>query len=147
MIEIRYLVPGEVELVGDILGLARLHQGNGFYLVAWEGEEPIGHLHLALTDPPEMQDVQVASHHHRRGVAKALIAAAEAEAWARGFHSMRVSFSSGNGPAQSLYGRCGYSDAGLEPKHVKGTIHIRTGPIEVDDVLVYWQKMNPTDGQ
>jgi len=145
MIEIRVLDPSEAELVGDALGLARLHQGNGFYLVAWEGEEPIGHLHLALTDPPEMQDIQVASHHRRRGVAKALIAAAEEEAWTRGFKCMRVSFSIGNQPAESLYGRCGYADSGLEPKHVKGTIQIRTGPIEVDDVLVYWEKQRPAD--
>jgi hypothetical protein len=49
--EIRPLVPEEVERVGAVLGLARLEQGDGFYLVAWEDEEPIGHAYLALTDP------------------------------------------------------------------------------------------------
>jgi hypothetical protein len=36
MFELRSLKPEEVEVVGDALGLARLHQGNGFYLVTWE---------------------------------------------------------------------------------------------------------------
>jgi GNAT superfamily N-acetyltransferase len=144
MIEVRVLNLTETELVGDALGLARLHQGGGFYLVAWEGDEPIGHLHLALTDPPELQDLQVASGHRRRGVAKALIAEAETEAWSRGCNRMRVTFAIGNGAAQNLYSQCGYADAGLEPKHVKGTIHIRTGTIEVDEMLAIWEKLRLT---
>ena len=56
---VRRLVDDEVERVVTVLGLARLYQGNGFYLVAWENEEPLGHAYLALTDPPELQDVQV----------------------------------------------------------------------------------------
>lgn len=146
MIDVRVLDAREVDAVAGVLGLARLHQGNGFYLVAWEGDEPIGHLHLALTDPPELQDVEVASNHRRRGVAQALIATAEAEAWGRGCNCLRVSFATHNEPAQTLYRRCGYGDAGLEPRHVKGTIHIRTGAIEVDEVLVTWEKMRPTKG-
>ena len=53
------LAAAEEERVGAVLGLARLGQGGGFYLVAWEGEEPLGHAYLALTDPPELQDVAV----------------------------------------------------------------------------------------
>ena len=74
----------QVERVLTALGLARLHQGDGFYLVAWNGDAPLGHLHLALTDPPHLQDLEVARDHQRRGVAKALIAAAEREARDRG---------------------------------------------------------------
>ena len=140
MIQVRVLEPVEVKVVGDALGLARLHQGNGFYLVAWQGDVPVGHLHLALTDPPELQDVQVASDHRRRGVATALISAAENEAWVRGYRCMRVSVGIHNEPAQSLYRLCGYADVGLEPRHVKGTIEIRTGSIEVDEVLITWEK-------
>lgn len=36
---IRPLALEEVERVADVLGLARLHQGDGFYLVAWDGDE------------------------------------------------------------------------------------------------------------
>jgi GNAT superfamily N-acetyltransferase len=138
--KIRVLNPEEVELVGNALGLARLHQGNGFYLVAWRADEPAGHLHLALTDPPELQDVQVAAGHRRRGVAKMLIAAAEREARARGFTRIRVDVAIDNDPAQALYRTIGFSDIGLDPRPVKGTIVIRTGPIEVDDVLITWEK-------
>jgi GNAT superfamily N-acetyltransferase len=72
--EIRPLDSSEVEAVGEVLGLARLHQGDGFYLVAWQDVAPIGHLHLALSDPPELQDVAVRPSHQRRGVATALVA-------------------------------------------------------------------------
>src|SRR5512133_3887252 len=91
--EIRPLSSDEVARVGDVLGLARLNQGDGFYLVAWEGEEPLGHLHLALTDPPELQDVAVRVQHRRRGVASALTEAAEQEARARGFDRVRLTVS------------------------------------------------------
>jgi GNAT superfamily N-acetyltransferase len=134
--EIRVLNPEEVEQVGNALGLARLYQGNGFYMVAWRGDEPAGHLHLGLTDPPELQDVQVAAGHRRRGVAKMLIAAAEREARARGFTRIRVDVAIDNDPAQALYRTSGFSNIGLDPRPVKGTIVIRTGPIEVDDVLI-----------
>ena len=76
---IRPLALEEVERVTAVLGLARLHQGDGFYLVAWEGDEPLGHVYLALTDPPELHDVSVRTEHRRRGVASTLIAAAERE--------------------------------------------------------------------
>jgi len=77
---VRRLDDEEVERVAAVLGLARLNQGDGFYLVAWEDEEPLGHAHLALSDPPELQDVSVRPEHRRRGVATILTAAAEAEA-------------------------------------------------------------------
>ena len=138
--KIRVLKAEDVEQVGDALGLARLDQGDGFYLVAWRDDEPAGHLHLALTDPPELQDVQVGAGHRRRGVATMLVAAAEREARARGFTRIHVDVAVDNHPAQALYRTCGFSDIGLAPRPVKGTIVIRTGPIEVDDVLVTWGK-------
>ena len=138
--KVRVLKPEDVEQVGNALGLARLGQGNGFYLVAWRDDEPVGHLHLALTDPPELQDVQVAAGHRRRGVARMLVVAAEREARARGFTRIRVDVAIDNHPAQALYRTCGFSDLGLDPRPVKGTVVIRTGRIEVDDVLVTWGK-------
>jgi GNAT superfamily N-acetyltransferase len=82
--EIRQLADDEVTRVGVGLGLARLDQGDGFYVVAWEGDEPIGHAYLALTDPAELQDVAVREEQRHRGVAVALAEAAEREAAARG---------------------------------------------------------------
>ncbi len=123
-----------------LLGLARLDQGDGFYLVAWDGDQPAGHAHLALTDPPELQDVEVSARYRRRGVGSALTAAAEAEAQRRGFDRLRVTVSVDNAAAQALYRTLGYGDAGMPPRRVLGTVMIRTGPLEVDDTLLTWDK-------
>lgn len=138
--EIRPLDPSERESVGGVLGLARLHQGDGIYLVAWLEGEPLGHAHLALSDPPELQDVAVRPEYRRRGIGSALTAHAEGEARTRGFDRLRLGVSVDNAAAQALYRRCGYTDAGIGLKRMKGTIEIRTGPIEVDDTLMTWEK-------
>ena len=140
---IRPLVADDTDRVAAVLGLARLYQGDGFYLVAWEGDEPVGHLHLALTDPPELQDVSVRPEYRRTGVARRLTAAAEQEAQARGHATLRLTVGIDNHPAQELYRSCGFADAGLAPVRVKGRIHIRTGPIDVDDTLLVWEKALP----
>ncbi|HEU0192885.1 MAG TPA: GNAT family N-acetyltransferase [Gaiellales bacterium] len=141
--QIRRLAPDEVEAVGSVLGLARLNQGDGFYLVAWEGAEPAGHAYLALTDPPEMQDVEVRAEFRRRGAASALAAAVEAEAGRRGHTILRITVSAGSEQAQALYHRLGYADTGLPAVRVKGVVQIRTGPLEVDDTLLTWEKPLP----
>jgi ribosomal protein S18 acetylase RimI-like enzyme len=138
--QVRRLAEGEADPVGSVLGLARLHQGDGFYLVAWDGDEPAGHAHLALTDPPEVQDVEVREAFRRRGVATALCAAAEAEARAAGFDRLTVTVSAHSPAAQALYERLGFADTGTPPRRVVGTIQIRTGPLEVDDTLLLWEK-------
>ena len=137
---IRELAPDEVERVAAVLGLARLHSENGVYLVAWDGDEPLGHARLAYKDPPELQDVEVRVEHRRRGVASALTLAAEREAAAHGHDRLRLTVSDANDAAQALYRGLGYADAGLPPKRVQGTIQIRTGPLEVDDTLLTWEK-------
>jgi len=143
--EIRRLAETEVERVGAVLGLARLHQGDGFYLVAWDGGEPLGHAHLALHDPPELQDVSVRPEHRRRGVAGDLTRAAEREAAARGHDRLRLEVSIGEAAAQALYRKLGYVDAGLPPRRVQGTVLIRTGSLEVDDTLLTWEKRLAVD--
>ena len=140
MWQIRELTPDEVQRVGAVLGLARLGQGNGYYLVAWEDDEPLGHAHLALTDPPELQDVSVRLEHRRRGVATALASAAEQAILARGFDRLRLSVSVDNDAALELYRHLGYGDVGIPPRRVQGTIQIRTGPIEVNDTLLTLEK-------
>ena len=140
MVDTRPLEPHEIDSVASVLGLARLHQGDGFYLVAWRGDEPLGHVHLALTDPPELQDVSVRAEHRRQGVATALLGHAEDEARARGFDRVVLGVSVDDAAAQALYRRNGYVDSGAAPRRVKGTIEIRTGPIDVDDTLLTWEK-------
>jgi [ribosomal protein S18]-alanine N-acetyltransferase len=138
--EIRPLATEEVETVGAVLGLHRLEQGDGFYLVAWEDREPLGHAYLALTDPPELQDVSVRLEHRRRRIASALSLAAQEAAKARGFDRLTLTVSVDNEPAQALYEALGFVDAGVPPKRVQGTIELRTGPIEVEDTVLTWEK-------
>lgn len=138
--EIRPLADEEVDRVGAVLGLARLGNDDGFYLVAWERDEPLGHAFLALTDPPELQDVSVREEYRRRGVASALTEAAEREVLDRGFDRLTLTVSIDNDAAQALYRGLGYVDFGVPPRRVQGTIHIRRGPLEVDDTLLTWQK-------
>ena len=93
---IRPLADNEVDRVGAVLGLARLYQGNGFYLVAWQDEEPLGHAYIALTDPAELEDVSVRPEYRRRGVGSALTLAAERVARDRGFGRLRLEVSQDN---------------------------------------------------
>jgi GNAT superfamily N-acetyltransferase len=141
-LEIRPLRPDARERVlAAGLGLARLPRDDGsFYLVAWKGEEPVGHAHLALTDPPELQDVEVLPAHRRQGIATALTRVAEREALARGHAVLTLTVSVDNEAAQAVYRALGYRDTGDPPRRVRGTIQIRSGPLEVDDTLLTWRR-------
>lgn len=137
---IRQLADDEVDRVAAVLGLARLGGSDGFYLVAWHGEDPLGHAFLAMSEPPEIQDVDVREPHRGFGVGSALIRAAEAQAAARGFDVIRVTVSVDNAAAQALYRKLLYFETAVPPRRVVGTILIRTGSIEVDDTLLTWEK-------
>lgn len=140
--DVRPLRPAETQRVlAAGLGLARLPRDDGsFYLVAWKGDEPLGHAHLALTDPPELQDVEVLPAHRRQGVATALTRAAERETLARGHAVLTLTVSVDNEAAQAVYRRLGYRDSGAPPHRVQGTVQIRSGLLEVDDTLLTWQR-------
>lgn len=123
-------------VIASGLGLARLPRDDGsFYLVAWDGDEPLGHAHLALTDPPEVQDVEVLERHRGRGIGTALVEEAGREAAARGFDLLTITVSTAKPEVQALYERVGFRDAGLPLRRVAGTVQIRTGPLAVDDTL------------
>ena len=140
VLTIRQLAEQEIDRVGSVLGLARLGAGTGFYLVAWEDDEPVGHGYVAFTDPPELGDVFVLPQHRRRGIATALTAAAERAVAARGSDRLRLSYGVANDAARTVYERSGYVDAGLPQKRVTGAITIRGERVEVDDTLVYLEK-------
>ncbi len=140
--KIRQLATDDVERVlAAGLGLARLPlKGDDLYLVAWQGEEPLGHAHLTIADPPELGDVEVRPEHRRRGVATALAHEAEREARKRRYRRLHLTVSSTHEGPQALYRGLGYVDAGLPPKRVQGTVRIRSGLLEVDDTLLTWEK-------
>jgi [ribosomal protein S18]-alanine N-acetyltransferase len=137
---IRALAPYEVDVVGSVLGLARLHQGDGEYLVAWDGTAPVGHVHVTRGEPPEVQDLEVLASVRRRGIATALLLAAEAHCRSRGAARVRCDVSVDSPAARALYASLGYLDVGIAPRRVVGRIEIRTGPIDVDDTLLTLEK-------
>jgi GNAT superfamily N-acetyltransferase len=140
LIDIRKLTNGDVALIGDRLPLARLG-GKGTYLVAWEDGEPVAHAHISWTRTklgvPEIQDVFVREHRRRRGFGTAVTLAAERLVRARGAKRISLGTSIDNRAARRLYKKLGYRDSGLDPERVQGTIMIRGGPLEVDDMIIY----------
>ena len=119
------------------------------YLVAWDGNEPIGNAHIAWENTklgvPEVQDVFVVPGQRRRGVATKLMRHAEQLAAIRGHACISLSYGIANEAARRLYERLGYTDAGLPLQRVEGTITIRGEPMEIDDTLIYLVKDLPVD--
>jgi GNAT superfamily N-acetyltransferase len=141
VVEVRFLAEDEVDLVCARLPVSRLGKPGGSYLVAWEDDEPVGHAYLdRRVDPPEMQDVYVAEPFRRRGVATALTAAAERAVAADGHAALSLTVSERNATAIALYERLGYRRTHDPPEHVHGTVQLRTGPLEVDDILLRYEK-------
>ena len=114
------------------------------YLVAWIGDDPVGHAHVAWSGTklavPEIQDVYVAEARRRSGIGSALTSACEALARSRGHDRISLGYSIDNDPARMLYEKSGYTDSGIGSVRVKGTILLRGRPFEIDDTLVYLVK-------
>ena len=148
LIDIRELTEADVERIGERLPLARL-DNHQTYLVAWDGDEPIGHAHIAWAPTqlgvPEIQDVFVRPERRREGVARTLTLAAERLAAGRGHVRVSLGHSVASDGARRLYEGLGYHDAGLEPQRLAGTIVMRGKPVEVDDTIVYLVKDLPVD--
>ena len=135
-LEIRPLADDDLSHVDALLPLHRLDAATGFYLVAWKDGEPVGHAHLALTSPLEVQDMYVLPELRGRGIGAALLAAAEDEARARGAERLTLTVSADNADARRIYERHGYAEDGTPPKRVRGTILLRGVPFDVDDTLI-----------
>jgi GNAT superfamily N-acetyltransferase len=148
VIRVTELRPEEVEMVDRHLPLNRLDQQaseGSTYLIAWEGDRPVGHAHIAWDGThlglPEIQDVFVLPELRRRGIASRLTQAAEEEARRRGWDRISLSVSRSDNPAAArVYAKLGYADAGVEPIRVRGQIMLRGRPLDVDDTLVYLAK-------
>jgi GNAT superfamily N-acetyltransferase len=147
-IDIRELRPDDVERIGERLPLHRL-DGCQTYLVAWDGDEPVGQAHIAWTRTklgvPEIQDVFVRTEHRRRGIATALAHAAEDAAAARGHSRVSLSYGIANDAARLLYEGLGYRSAGLAPEPVNGVLRLRGRLVQIDDTLIHLVKDLPVD--
>jgi len=138
----------DVGLVDSRLPLNRLDQHvveGSTYLIAWNGEEPVGHAHLAWRGThlrlPEIQDMFVLPELRERGIGTTLVHAAEQAARDRGWERISLSVSrDGNPTARRLYERLGYTDAGVAPVRTVGVIQLRGQPFHVDDTLLYLTK-------
>jgi GNAT superfamily N-acetyltransferase len=137
VIEIRPLAPAERERVDDHLPLDRLDQPGGEWLVAWDGEEPVGHAHVDWRpSPPQLQNVFVTESHRRRGVASKLSIAAEELVRSRRHGMIALDVDVENTAARSLYDKLGYRPAGTPPRRVHGTILLRGKPFSFDVMLL-----------
>jgi GNAT superfamily N-acetyltransferase len=140
VLDIRQLTEDELATL-EALPLSRYGQLGGEYLIAWWEGDAVGHAHADWSkDPPELQDVWVREDRRRRGIAAALLDAVERRAAARGYTRLALEVSEGNAAAQSLYQQCGFVRSPDPPRRVVGTIQIRTGLIDVDDVLLRYEK-------
>ena len=145
MIEIRPLEPAEVETVDAVLPLHRLdHEGDSTYMVAWDGERPVGHAHVAWDDTelgmPELQDFFVLPDRRSQGIGTNLTEAAERLVTERGYHECSIGVSVSNAAARRLYETLGYRAVDRPPKRVAGMIDLRGKPVEVDDEIVFLTK-------
>jgi GNAT superfamily N-acetyltransferase len=147
-IDVRELTDADAEAIGGRLPLAR-YPNHQTYLVAWEADEPVGHAHVAWErthlGAPEVQDVFVREDRRREGIGELVMRAVERAVAERGHRRLSLSYGIANSDVRRFYERLGYRDAGIEPQRVRGTIMIRSGPLKVDDTLVYLVKNLPVD--
>jgi ribosomal protein S18 acetylase RimI-like enzyme len=133
LIDIRPLAATELEAVERALArypgkhrerLEGQRRGECVYLIAWDGDGPVGHLNLRVRGrklpdrarrlrAAQIEDLRVSRAHRRRGVATELMQRAAAEAAAQGFRAVGLGVDIGNTPARRLYHQEGYEETGL----------------------------------
>ena len=92
---------------------ARQERGESLYLVAWDGDDPIGSGEVLFGATCEVRNLHVQEASRGSGIGSALIAEAERIARARGSAGIRVGAGVGNEAARRLYERLGYEATGL----------------------------------
>ena len=146
MFDVRELDEREFARVDDALPLSRFTgwRGESTYLVGWDDDSPIGHVHVAWEgtelEIPELQDLYVLPDRRGEGFGTALTEAAERLVADRGHEQCSISVSETNEGARRLFERLGYVRAAIPPKRIRGTITIRGEPFDVDDTLLYFTK-------
>lgn len=147
LLDARWPTPDEVHSSH----LSEQSAGRATFLVAWDGDEPLGSAMVqwrgpvgarareAYPEAVEVNHLQVREEHRGRGVGTAIIAAAEELARGRGRTQMAVGVAHDNDGAARLYERLGYRRTGVvdtvEYDWVDdaGTVHHE---VEHDELLV-----------
>jgi GNAT superfamily N-acetyltransferase len=112
--------------------------GGRVVLLALLNDEVVGCIHLVVDTPPngqhraEVQKMLVHSRHRRQGYGRALLAAVETEAKARG-RTLLVLDTERGSSGEALYAACGWQRAGVIPAFASSY----DGTHLVDTVLFY----------
>jgi GNAT superfamily N-acetyltransferase len=143
------LARGRPERHGERLELQR--RGAAEYLIAWQGDEPVGHVllhwgaqpHPSLALPPDrpyLEDVYVSPLARRRGVARALVERAVQLALRRGQSVLGLLVGVDNEPAQRLYAGLGFAPTGECAVCIGGSLHNAHGQAAAWQAeCTYWQ--------
>lgn len=135
--------------------LARQEAGEGIYLVAVEGAEPVGHVLIRWNgcddDPvraafgpetcPDLEDLVVRADRRGRGVGARLLDRAEALAAERGFSRIGLGVGVENDVAAGIYLRRGYVESGVG-RYTIGDRGVRADgtPFSWEETCVYLVK-------
>jgi GNAT superfamily N-acetyltransferase len=105
--------------------LALQEDDRDTYLIAWLGDQPVGHLLIRWDGPTEeglaatfsdcahLEDVRVHTDYQSRGIGAQLMRAAENQARQRGYNRAGFAVGLENIRARTFYQRLGYQDAGI----------------------------------
>lgn len=119
--------------------LARQKRGRGLLLVAWLGSEPVGTIYLWLepAEEPEIRErlpgapllhhLLVQAAHQKRGVGRALIAAAEDHLYSLGHRIVALGVDPNNHAAIRMYERLGYVSWPYPPISTTFQMFLRNG--------------------
>jgi len=128
--------------------------GEGLYLAAWRGGEPVGyvllhfkhpHHHASYAHYPDaayVEALDVPAEHRRQGIAIALMEEAERLARSHGADLVGLSVGTGNAPARALYQKLGYRPSDIPDYYVSWTyLDPQTGePMEEGEMCGFWVK-------
>lgn len=107
--------PWDAASLDRILGLSGV-----FGYLGWDGEDPTGFvLARDLADEAEILSLAVLPAFRRRGIGRALLDAAFAEARRRGAGSVVLEVAAENRSARRLYAACGFVQVGRRPGYYR----------------------------
>jgi len=151
-LEIRRLDPTEISALGRSIPssfhrqrLALQETEDVEYLIAWQGEDAVGHVLLRWSGPdladlrdrvepvPYLEALAVQEDLRWRGIGTRLLAAAESMVRGRGFTKVGLAVGVENLAALALYARRGYKLLDLDPFEVSWSYVDHDGALNVEE--------------